>query len=62
MLDEIGVETLRLREPLRLRRRGGLTFAFNSGAESIEAPAPKGANFLTGGAEIPARGVAVWKS
>ena len=62
VLDEIGVETLRLPEPLRLRRRGGLTFAFNSSAEPIEAPAPKGANFLTGGAEIPARGVAVWKS
>ncbi|MDH3662136.1 MAG: beta-galactosidase [Alphaproteobacteria bacterium] len=61
-LGALGVETLRLPEPLRLRRLGDLTFAFNSGPEPIEAPAPNGADYLLGGAEIAPRDLAVWKS
>ncbi len=60
-LEALEIETIRLVEPLRLRRLGDLTFAFNSGPLPIETPAPKGANYLLGGAEIAPRDVAVWK-
>ncbi|MGI9487592.1 MAG: beta-galactosidase [Geminicoccaceae bacterium] len=60
-LEALEIKTLRLAEPLRLRRLGDLTFAFNSGPLPIEAPAPKTASYLLGGAEIPPRDVAVWK-
>ena len=60
-LEALEIKTLRLPEPLRLRRLGDLTFAFNSGPLPIKAPAPKTASYLLGGAEIPPRDVAVWK-
>ena len=59
-LEALDIETLRLEEPLRLRRLGDLTFAINSGHRPIAAPAPKGANYLLGGAEIAAWDVSVW--
>ncbi|MEM7045155.1 MAG: Beta-galactosidase C-terminal domain, partial [Pseudomonadota bacterium] len=62
VLTDLEIETVRLNEPLRLRRLADLTFAFNSGFEPVEAPAPKGATFLVGGSEIAAQDVAVWKS
>ena len=61
VLQDLDIETVRLPEPLRLRRLGDLTFAFNSGFEPIEAPAPKGATFLLGNAEVQPQDVAVWK-
>ena len=59
-LEDLGVETMRLPDPLRLRRLGDLTFAFNSGPETLETPAPADAEFLLGGAELPPREVAIW--
>jgi beta-galactosidase len=47
---------------LRLRRRGGLTFAFNYGGEAVQAPAPAGTQFVLGEAEIQAHGVAAWRA
>jgi beta-galactosidase len=44
-----------------LRRRGELTFAFNLAGEAIHTPAPHGASFVIGGAEIEPYGVAVWR-
>ncbi len=57
---EAGVATQRLAKDVRVRRRGGLVFAFNYGAEATAAPAPQDAHFLLGGAMIGPRDVAVW--
>lgn len=57
---EAGVATQRLATDVRVRRRGGLTFAFNYGAEPVAAPAPKDAKFVIGGATIAPRDLAVW--
>lgn len=61
-LKALDVETVRLPEPLRLRRLGDLTFAFNSGPENVDAPAPDGTDYILGGAKIPPHDVAVWRS
>ena len=61
-LEAKGIETVRLPESLRLRRLGDLTFAFNSGPEPVDAPAPENAKFLLGQATIAQRDVAVWKA
>ena len=45
---------------LRLTRRGGLTFAFNYGQTTVEAPAPQGARFHLGARQIDPAGVAAW--
>ncbi|CAN5258865.1 beta-galactosidase [soil metagenome] len=57
---EAGVETIRLPESLRLRTRGGLTFAMNYADAAVAAPAPGGARFVLGGSVIGPRDVAVW--
>ena len=46
---------------LRLRRRGGLTFAFNLAGETARAPAREGADYIIGSADIEPYGVAVWR-
>lgn len=46
---------------LRLRRRGGLTFAFNLADQPVHAPAPEGVDFVLGGGQIEPYGVAVWR-
>jgi beta-galactosidase len=58
---EAGVSITPLPPTLRLRRRGDLTFAFNLAGESARAPAPEGANYIIGGADIEPYGVAVWR-
>ena len=57
---EAGVETVRLPQTLRLRRRGPLTFAMNYADAPVAAPAPASARFVLGGATIGPRDVAVW--
>lgn len=57
---EAGVETIRLPETLRLRRRGRLTFAFNYAETPAPAPAPPGARFVLGAATIGPRDAAAW--
>jgi beta-galactosidase len=47
---------------LRLRRRGGLTFAFNLAGESARCPAPEAVSFVIGGADIQPYGVSVWRN
>lgn len=59
---EAGVATQRLETDVRVRRRGGLTFAFNYGAQPVAAPAPEGARFVIGAATIAPRDLAVWSS
>jgi beta-galactosidase len=58
---EAGVAITPLPPTLRLRRRGDLTFAFNLAETHAHAPAPIGAVFVIGGAEIEPFGVAVWR-
>jgi beta-galactosidase len=58
---EAGVAITPLPPTLRLRRRGDLTFAFNLAETHAHAPAPVGAAFVIGSAEIEPFGVAVWR-
>lgn len=58
---EAGVAITLLPPTLRLRRRGDLTFAFNLAETHANAPAPDGAVFVIGSAEIEPFGVAVWR-
>ncbi len=58
---EAGIATLRLPETLRVRRRGGLAFAFNYADAAVDAPAPEGAEYVLGGARIGPRDVAAWR-
>jgi beta-galactosidase len=55
------LETQALPEGVRLRRRGGLRFAFNYAPEPRETPAPKSAAFALGGPLLPPAGVAAWR-
>ena len=62
VLVELDIKVQRLPERVRVRRRGNLMFAFNTGPEPEKAPAPEGTPFLLGGAEIGPCDVAVWKA
>ncbi|MGI9451042.1 MAG: beta-galactosidase, partial [Geminicoccaceae bacterium] len=62
LLTDLDIETQRLPERLRLRRRGHLVFAFNTGPKPEKAPAPEGTTFLLGSAEIEPCDVAVWRA
>jgi beta-galactosidase len=59
---DAGLATRRLPEALRLRRRGQLQFAFNYGSQPLTLPFEPGAEWLLGGRELPAAGVAAWAS
>ncbi len=56
-----GLETVRLPELVRLRRRGPYTFAFNYGSEPVDLPASARDEFVLGGRVLQPRDVAVWK-
>ncbi len=58
---EAGISITPLPPTLRLRRRGDLTFAFNLTDHNVTAPAPAGAGFVIGCADIEPFGVAVWR-
>jgi beta-galactosidase len=62
LAKEAGLAPVRLPEGGRLRRRGGVTFAFNSDAFLWRAPAPEGAKFVLGGPDVPPYGVCAWRS
>jgi len=55
-----GLAPLRLPEGVRLRRRGDLTFAFNSDPEPWHVPVP-GARFVLGEGVVPPQGVCAWR-
>jgi beta-galactosidase len=58
---DAGLSPVRLPPGGRLRRRGGVTFAFNSDPEPWSVPAPKDAKFLLGGRELPRGGVCAFR-
>ena len=57
---EAGLPVDTLEEGVRLRRRGGLQFAFNFAPEARRTPAPVGARYSLGGADMPPAGLAAW--
>ena len=57
-----GIACAPLAEGVRLRRRGGVTFAFNSAPQARDAPAPEDADFLLGGPVLAPGGVSAWRS
>jgi beta-galactosidase len=61
MVAAAGLAMQPLPESLRLRRRGGLTFAFNYGPEPADLPCPSGARFLLGAPRLAAAEVACWR-
>jgi beta-galactosidase len=61
-LEEAGISATRLEEDVRIRRRGGITFAFNFGIDSRPAPAPAGAHYVLGGQTISPRNLSAWKT
>ncbi|KKB63409.1 beta-galactosidase [Robbsia andropogonis] len=58
---DAGIATRLLPEGLRVRRRDGLVFAFNFGAQAVEAPAPSNAAFVLGNASLKTGDVCVWR-
>ncbi|SMG59939.1 beta-galactosidase [Paraburkholderia susongensis] len=58
---DAGIDTQLLADGLRIRRRGGLTFAFNFGSQPVQAPAPRNATFVLGEASLNTGDVCVWK-
>ena len=58
---EAGIVTHDLGADLRLRRRGGLTFAFNYSESAKALPVSATAKFLLGDANLAAHDVAVWR-
>ncbi|MGF6993157.1 beta-galactosidase [Paraburkholderia sp. GAS32] len=59
---DAGIETHRLAEGLRIRRRGNLTFAFNFGPEQAQAPAPANATFVLGHSQLKTGDVCAWRN
>ena len=61
-----GLETLRLGDDVRIRRRGGLVVAINYGPEAIDlatiVPGIDALTFLIGERHIPPAGVAIWRA
>ena len=58
---DAGIGTQLLADGLRIRRRGGLTFAFNFGAQSLHAPAPANAAFVLGQSLLNTGDVCAWQ-
>jgi len=57
---DAGIDTTRLPEGLRLRRRGALRFAVNYGDREQRVPARAGARFVLGGPVVGPIDVAAW--
>ena len=61
VLDEAQVATIVLPEDVRVRRRGGITFAFNYGSDSRAAPSDASAHYVSGGPTIDSHNFSAWK-
>lgn len=59
-LKVAGIRTTELPDTVRLRRRGGVQFAFNYGAEAWLAPA-SAQQFLLGARKVEPYSLAVWR-
>ncbi|KFB11265.1 beta-galactosidase [Nitratireductor basaltis] len=59
LAQEARLEFLELPEHIRIRRRGGLTFAFNYGTEAWDVPS--GAELILGEKSLKPQEVAIWR-
>src|SRR5262249_4747224 len=59
--SDAGIGTQLLADGLRIRRRDGLTFAFNFGDEPVPAPAPAAARVVLGDVSLNTGDVCVWQ-
>ncbi|HWT35442.1 MAG TPA: beta-galactosidase trimerization domain-containing protein, partial [Paraburkholderia sp.] len=57
---DAGLAVAHLPVGLRVRRRGDMTFAFNFGAHTVEAPAPDHAQFVLGQRTLGTADVCAW--
>lgn len=57
-----GLHPERLAETMRISRRSGLTFAFNYDNQACAAPHAERAEFIVGGPQIEAQGVAIYRT
>jgi len=60
LAQEVGLETMRLPNGLRIRRRGKKVFAFNYSSEPQNVPASAEARFLLGSQILFPYGLAIW--
>lgn len=58
---QAGLSGTALPEGVRLRRRGGLCFAFNFSPEEHRTPAPGASRYVLGDDTLPPAGVAAWR-
>ncbi|MEQ1865093.1 MAG: beta-galactosidase [Micropepsaceae bacterium] len=61
VLTLAGVESVLLNDDMRLRRRGRITFAFNYGNDSLEAPALATGECVLGAQSVGAHNLSAWK-
>ena len=61
MANEAGLPITLLPEGLRIRRRGGVTFAFHFGTAPVDVPAPTDADFVLGKRTLRTGEVCAWK-
>jgi beta-galactosidase len=57
---DAGLDVTHLPQGLRVRRRGEITFAFNFGADAVDAPAPVDARFVLGQRRLGTADVCAW--
>jgi beta-galactosidase len=61
-LADAGVSAELHDEDIRLRHRGGVTFAFNFSGDSKPAPAPANARYVSGGKTVAPFNFVAWRS
>ena len=61
MARDAKLPALALPADVRLRRAGGLRFAFNYGPEPLSVPAAEARDFVVGGPRLEPAGVAIWR-
>jgi beta-galactosidase len=61
VLSETQVATIVLPEDVRVRRRGGITFAFNYGSDSCVAPSDASTHYVSGGPMIDSHNFSAWR-
>ena len=58
---DAGLETLDLKEGVRVTRRGDVSFAVNFSSDPRKTPAPDAARYVIGGPLIAPGGVVAWR-
>ena len=59
--EDAGLHPQAVPQGLRLRRRGDVQFAVHYGPGEVQVPAPPGAEFILGSAQLAPAGVAAWR-